>query len=143
MIADICAKRDNVHFLNKTSLVLPAELPGIRILGCTLWAKTPAEHEEFIEMACSDYSVIFNNATEYSVNPDGSRVVSDGTPVTVKQMNAIHEEHVRWIEEEIKALQDSGSGERIVVLTHHAPTCANTIPIDERGEIRWINYTIF
>lgn len=113
-IRSICseAPKNNLHFLDRTSLLYK----GYRILGCTLWSHIPVDTPDaaLIEKSSSDYKKIFVIDAE-----TGQKRKS-----TVRDSVGWHEADVAWLKEELAMAVERG--EKVVVLTHHAPTFEKT-----------------
>jgi predicted phosphodiesterase len=56
LIESICAQRDNLHFLNASSV----KWGDFLVLGATLWAYAPPEHRAAIEAASTDHHKIIS-----------------------------------------------------------------------------------
>ncbi|ELR17492.1 Ser/Thr phosphatase family superfamily protein [Acanthamoeba castellanii str. Neff] len=100
IIAGVCAMRpDKLMFLDRTAVRLDKE--GVWLLGCTLWTHIPE-----------------------SEGAEASRMVNDyyNIKLSVDDTNAFHEEELNWIKEQVDRITAQHGDDRIVVLTHHAPT---------------------
>lgn len=78
----------------------------VTVLGCTLWTHIPEESREPVVNRVKDYRSIDS--------------------WTVDQHNHEHTQDVAWLKEQLFQIQEEDSNRRIVVVTHHAPTCNNT-----------------
>ena len=110
---EICDRvpKKNVLFGHKMSL----KHNGIRILATTLWSHVPPEHAEEVANGLTDYRVIRVERGE-EAGPTSTAKVED--------TNQWHKDELEWITDEIeKAKQE---GERVLVMTHHAPTKRRT-----------------
>jgi predicted phosphodiesterase len=99
------AKGGNIHVLETDVL----ELGGVTFLGCTLWT----DFEVFGDPRIAGYMAT-QQMTDYRrirVSPSYRKLRSIDTAV-------LHRRSVRWLEEELRARR----GERMVVVTHHAPS---------------------
>lgn len=105
----ICEQHD-VIFLHRSSV----QVHGLRVLGCTLWSHIPeGSSREHISKSISDYSRIY-----FATDSDRLR------KATIDDTNKIHSEDVAWLRSEIEAAK--GRNEKVVVMTHYAPTFRNT-----------------
>ncbi|KAL0488538.1 hypothetical protein AKO1_015763 [Acrasis kona] len=108
-IKSICGKYSNVHFLQQSSFLYEdgSDKP-IRVLGCTLWSNVPPNCEDKVLSYLNDYRVI-------KIKEEGEEV----RKLTVRDTNRMHQEDLNWLKNEIESAKQRG--ERVVVLTHHAP----------------------
>jgi predicted phosphodiesterase len=112
LLKKTCSKFPNVTFLQKGSVWLPE--CGVRILGTTLWSHVPPEYSNDVSKALNDYNYI--------------RLLEPGAhkarKITVSDVNSWHADELAWLQEEIQKAKDAG--EKVVVLTHHAPSVNGT-----------------
>lgn len=112
-------ERYEIHFLQRESVTLD----GVVFLGCTLWTdfllfepRYSAVEAGFETMAAlNDYRLI-----RLSDRHDPGNI----RPITWSDTRRLHADDVRWLSGELAAYR----GERIVVVTHHAPTIRMTTP---------------
>jgi len=109
-IQDICSLKDNLIFLDKTSLLVD----GIRVLGTTLWSYVPPESAASVASYLNDYRLIRVK------NPVNSKF----EPLTVAQSVAWFQDELKWLEEQIAMAK--ANGEKVVIFTHHAPSLKGT-----------------
>ncbi|ELR12486.1 uncharacterized protein ACA1_346250, partial [Acanthamoeba castellanii str. Neff] len=65
---EICAERDNLHYLNKRSV----RVGDVLFLGCTLWPYIPPEAIEKVWMRCNDYKIVVEGkALEHETTSGG------------------------------------------------------------------------
>jgi hypothetical protein len=76
------------------------EEDAVTVLGCTLFSRIPSSDFQRLGMGLNDFHVT--------------------TSWTPRQHTRAHEEHLGWLNERVKELE--GSGRKVVVFTHHAPT---------------------
>lgn len=68
LIDEICAERDNLHYLNKRSV----RVGDVLFLGCTLWPYIPPEAIEKVWMRCNDYKIVVEGkALEHETTSGG------------------------------------------------------------------------
>ncbi|ELR14992.1 Ser/Thr phosphatase family superfamily protein [Acanthamoeba castellanii str. Neff] len=72
LIDEICAERDNLHYLNKRSV----RVGDVLFLGCTLWPYIPPESISKVWTMCNDYRRIV--AEGKAIEPSPSAVGDDG-----------------------------------------------------------------
>lgn len=96
----------NVEFLNRTVI----KLEDYIVLGCTLWSKIDLEHVRIISDTCNDYHQIhyMENEKIYRFN--------------IGMQNLLHSKDVNWLNEQIAKYSE----EKVIILTHHAPSYKNT-----------------
>jgi predicted MPP superfamily phosphohydrolase len=102
-IREICQKYHNIHFLDKETFQIPNT--NIIVVGCTLWSKlgmNPFMLPQFndFQRICEDKDTLLR-------------------PKTYDDWN---EEHVEFLGNTLKRVQDESSDSKIIVLTHHCPT---------------------
>jgi predicted phosphohydrolase len=131
-IAEISKKKENIHFLNRTSV----QIGNVLFLGCTLWTNIPDEKEEEIEMVCNDYRCIYteqdalatdSSETKLTEKEDNETEISgDGEQktrrITAKDTKRWHREELEWILGEVEKVKRDKPDLKVVVLTHHAPS---------------------
>lgn len=83
---------------------LDSPVPGLTILGCTLWTQVTPESRDAVGRAISDF-----------------KYIKDWTVDTHNQM---HAEEVAWLREQVAATQQSRR--TVLVVTHHVPTVEGT-----------------
>ncbi|KAJ7275077.1 Ser/Thr protein phosphatase protein [Mycena rebaudengoi] len=80
--------------------------PTLTVLGCTLWSRLDLKHIDVLRMGLSDFSHIIDfDADVY---------------------DARHKEDASWLKETIAYITRNEPERQIIVLTHHAPTVADT-----------------
>ncbi|EFC39525.1 predicted protein [Naegleria gruberi] len=112
-IMDICKKKDNLVFLNKSSFVYENESgKRIRFVGGTLWTNVPLKERSKVEYSMNDYRRIKTNSEKC---------------VTISETIEMHERLVEYIRKECEKHPE----ETIAVLTHHSPFINGTVLEDE------------
>jgi len=98
---EICEMHENVHFLQRQSVVID----DIRIIGATLWSNIPKHFEKSAENTMTDFLKIYS---------------SEGTRLRASKVRQLHLRDLNFIQAEIQEaiLND----QQCVVLTHHAPS---------------------
>lgn len=122
-MAALCAEKDNVVFMDRTSVLLE----GVRFLGCTLWSDIPDEHKKEVQARMSDYRriTVIESSEEDSEAGDEGKEDNAGLErehersLTVEDTIALHKGDVQWLKENISSAKEAG--EPVVVLTHHSP----------------------
>ena len=94
-----------VHFLENAIL----ELPGVRILGCTLWSG--------FDLYGKDYAHVSMAQAQHSINDYWIVQDREGQRLTPRDTLRLHRESVQWLDHE---LSKPFNGKSIVV-THFAP----------------------
>ena len=107
-IRRIADEHANVCFLQKRAERFP-ELPGLVVLGCTLWAPFERELHGKAQHCVNDYKCI---------------EAAPGTALTAADTNRLHDEHTAFLKAALAETEAAGLG--AVVLTHHAPTDYHT-----------------
>lgn len=102
-VAAADAAAANVFFLSRHRPV-PEPVPGVRVLGCTLWSRVPPEAAEVV-LSCSG---------------DCRRISGFG----VGAWNAEHAADVAWLRERLT--EAAADGARCLVVTHHPPLMEGT-----------------
>jgi len=124
-IADICALRPNLHFLNNTSLYLPEY--HVRFCGSTMWSYIPDDAVATCERSSKDFRKI-------KIHRKRDRSPSR---FTVSDSRRLHKKAVSWLSDIIsntrRENKDRDVKEQLVVLTHHAPTKRHTLLPDLRN----------
>jgi predicted phosphodiesterase len=92
----------NVHVMDKGGL----QIGDTIILGTTLWSNIPQNVQEEVRARMNDY-----------------RLISD---FTVELQNKMHNDDVCWLREKLAFIKSLNRGEKIVVVTHHAPLFKGT-----------------
>ena len=146
----ICGCFDNVQFLYRRSLELPC-LPGVKIVGVTLWSDIPEKFKYDLADMCNDYSYIYTRcdsdvltsllpSSAIKWNQENTQSTVEPRLLSVEQQNLLHRKDVAFITNEI---QDAViSDKKVIILTHHAPTDDNTVPEDEDWEpLRYMNFS--
>ena len=119
-IASLCAKKENLHFLDQGK----CDISGFRFLGCTLWSNIPTEHASEIQRSLNDYVCIDTPSTTSLGKPINRRITPADT-------NRWHQSDRDWLSEEIKIAKEQNLP--TVVLTHHAPLVTGTSPPEYEG----------
>lgn len=109
-IEAICAKRDNLHFLNRRVWDVPGH--GVRFAGCTLWTHINKEQEQEMQSRVSDFRKIM---LPHPTIP-GQKVTLD-----VAHYNAMNAACRAFLK---ATLVDEHCPEKVVILTHHAPVAS-------------------
>ncbi len=104
LLRALCAPLDNVHLLDNGFAIVD----GVRFVGTTLW--TALDHWTGTEamQRMTDYRQIMKMGESKKVT------------VSWRDTNAWHREAVQYIEGQVEEARRAG--QRVVVLTHHAPT---------------------
>ena len=113
VIKGICAKRSNLVFMDKTSLLVD----GVRVLGTTLWSDIPVERQRDVWRSLNDYNLI-------SVDDAADRTGAGARLATPADTVAMFEDELAWLESELARAK--AAGENCVVLTHHTPSKRGT-----------------
>jgi predicted phosphodiesterase len=100
-----CVKYTNVSFLQKECVSLPEE--NCVVVGCTLWTEVAGFATKEAAQLMNDYRLIWNGGAN---------------PVSVADVNAIHADHLAWLQATLGQIRASAPGARILVLTHHLPS---------------------
>ena len=101
LISEICSRRPNLIYLNKTRHDLCGD---VVVLGATLWSHVPAAQEAAVARGVRDHLAI------------------DGW--SVRANNQKHAEELAWL---TRAIAEVEAQEKLaVVVTHHAPTLEGT-----------------
>eukprot|EP01084_Bolivina_argentea_P252915 424684_1 len=155
ILHQIDQKYKNVFFLHKRCIEFP-EMPEIRFIGCTLWAKFEPHLKQVATKYINDFHHI--NIDEKAFKQDiniqndpiqtvEQKIESDNKQdinqtdidnkhrqLTVDDTNKMYDNQLKWIKHEIiRAKQDN---KYLVILTHHAPTSYKCIhSTDERREM--------
>jgi len=106
-ICEIAPKR-NVFFMDKVSMLWK----GIRVLGCTLWSNVPQQHAKDVASGLTDYKAI-------KIEDNGKT-----RAILVEDTNRWHQDELGWLKQEIAKAKTNG--EKVVVMTHHAPLMKGT-----------------
>jgi predicted phosphodiesterase len=97
----------NIHILENSHLVVNE----FAFLGCTLWT----DFKLFGDPKIAGYQAT-QTMTDYRrirISPQYRKIRSIDTAI-------IHDKSLRWLEEKVKELKDTGRN--IVIITHHAPS---------------------
>ena len=133
LIEEICSQRDNIHFLNNTSV----DVLGFRFLGTTLWSTAPVDYQKEIESASTDhkkiitetndeYSPEINLSTDVNLSNHWDMLQLHGHRFTIEDKVNLHEKAVEWLQEELKKASEDNI--KVVILSHHAPTSRLCLP---------------
>jgi len=109
-IERVAALHANVHFLNNTKIFID----GVRILGCTLWTRIPAELWRSARREMTDYKRTFIDVYHGDV----------GVPLSPEHTTYWHEESVAWLREELAAPAHANTP--TIILSHHCPYTVGT-----------------
>lgn len=101
-----CGKFPNVSFLQKEFVSLPEE--NCVVVGCTLWTEVGSFAIKEAQQLMNDYRLIWASGA--------------ANPVSVADLNAVHADHLTWLQSMLQQIRAGAPGARIVVLTHHLPT---------------------
>ena len=104
LIGSIAAKMPNVTYLNKSGYDLPEG--RVRIIGATLWSYVTDAQRSDVQCFIADY-----------------RYIKDWT---IDKNNVEYCKTVAYLKEEIGNAK--ANGQRLVVVTHHAPAIEGTSP---------------
>jgi predicted phosphohydrolase len=108
MIASLhqfCSQFDNVHFLSNNCIVRD----NVRIVGTILWTDIPEQYQKTVKESILDYKRI-----------TAQKSASERVPLKPENTVEWHREAVAFLEKEIKEAEKNG--EKVLVITHHAPT---------------------
>lgn len=94
-----------VHFLENAEL----ELPGMRILGCTLWSGFDLYGKDYLNVSMAQAQ---RNINDYWIVQD-----REGERLTPQMSFQLHRESVQWLDAELPKPFDG----KTVVVTHFAP----------------------
>ena len=104
-----CSQRDNLHFMEKDSLVME----GVVILGTTLWSNIPDCMLKKAQRSLNDYCLTYNHRPGESPR----KLRADET-TDMYQLN------IGWIRSELAKARENG--QKVLVLTHHTPSMEGT-----------------
>ncbi|KAJ7134215.1 Ser/Thr protein phosphatase superfamily protein [Mycena epipterygia] len=90
-------------FLNRTRLDIS---PTLTVLGCTLWSHLDPENIGYLRLGLNDFHRI------------------DGFDTDAYEV--CYKEDLAWLERTVAQMAEREPGRRVVVMTHHAPTVADT-----------------
>jgi len=108
-----------VHFLERNTL----ELPGLRILGCTLWSGFSLYGEDMVE---ASMAIARKSINDYRlIEAHGGRLLEP------KDTLALHRKSVRWLDETLAQPFDG----KTIVVTHFAPHRRCVAPQHQGGNI--------
>lgn len=105
-----CGSIPNMHLLNKKTWVHPNGL--VTFHGCILWSKVAEEAEDIVEISVNDYKFM------YKSDPSIEEKSSSLSLVTVKDTNALYEDHFQWLANSIEKSKTPIN----IVITHHLPS---------------------
>ncbi|KAK3295272.1 Metallo-dependent phosphatase-like protein [Chaetomium fimeti] len=83
----------------------------LTIVGCTVWSAIPEAARGIVETKVNDFKKI--------------------DQWTAQQHNAIHQEEVAWLREQVQQTTTSGPKRRLLIATHHAPCIEGTARPDQ------------
>src|SRR4051794_14988066 len=83
---------------------------GVRVVGCTLWSHVPEEDVSCVQRQMNDYHLIRMGKRK----------------LLVEDTNRWHDEALAWLKSQLAKAKEAG--ERVVVLTHHAPIMKSCHP---------------
>jgi predicted phosphohydrolase len=102
-LAHVVHEFPNIYLLNRATYEL---LPGLHIVGCTLWSHIFKMYEPTASKRSNDIR----------------RIRRGGGLLKLDDMNEMHMTDLEWLE---KTLADvAARGEKAIVMTHHMPTYA-------------------
>jgi len=113
-IQEICSKKDNITFLDKTSVLVD----GVRVLGTTLWSNIPEKWKRDVYLGLNDYRCINVENQETKENDR----------LSVEQSVAWFQDELGWLKEQILLAREKQGKEKekVVIFTHHAPSMKRT-----------------
>lgn len=134
LIEKICAKRENIHCLNKATFDWGDEF---RVIGTTLWSTAPEEYRDEIQSASTDHKKIITqideeylphpeNVDELNLGEHWDKLQIHGTKFSIQEKVSLHEEQAEWIKEEVEKAKNENK--KVIILTHHAPTSKKSLP---------------
>jgi len=125
-IEEICKKRSNLHFLNQSTW----EFGDVTFIGCTLWPNLPVKNLRVFGFAVNDYHMIFVE------QEDGTK-----KKLTPEATNIWHFQQVDWIVKTVEEIRLAKPEQKVVVLTHHAPSSFECLWPETRGtEMAFMQY---
>jgi len=101
----MCQQFPNVHLLDNKTF----EVDDVVFVGSTLWSDIPVSKDAFLTSYMNDFRMIF---------------VSPNQPMMPHHSRVEFSKNKAFLEQTISRL--NGSGKKIVVLTHHAPSFEGT-----------------
>ena len=123
----ICNMRSNLHLMDQNSILYtnPKDpTDQVRIIGTTLWSHVPTANEKAVQRSLNDYACI-------TIVDEQTRMKRR---LTVQDTNELHEEELEFVTSEL--LKAKQNGEKVVVLTHHAPLGSGcSSPVHNGSEI--------
>ena len=105
----ICSEKDNLHFMDRSSIVLN----GVLILGTTLWSDIPDETLFKAEQSLNDYNLSYNHAPGQAPRK-----------LTARETRREYRKNVAWIRS--KLMEAKEKDQKVVILTHHTPLMKGT-----------------
>lgn len=109
-IKGLCARFENVHYLNNSAFVVG----GVHFIGTTLWSSLPEEVKKDVARLYNDYNYIYQ---------------SKGVLLTPDFTNSMFKKNIEFLERAIREGHEKGL--KNVVLTHHTPSFKHTDPKNE------------
>ncbi len=103
----VCSQWENVHFLEKDSVHLPAL--NLTVLGTTMWSPIPLSKEGVVTYTMNDYKFIAKG-----------HPVIDIEAISPKDVTVWHMEAKRWLESKIHETEENR--QHTLVMTHHMPS---------------------
>jgi Icc-related predicted phosphoesterase len=112
LIKTITSKFSNITVLQKSAFMIEDTL----FIGCTMWTQV----NKIAEARMKEYKRI--HIMENITYQSQGRVGSYQRPrlINYQDIRKINKDHVEWLTKTISAAE--GSGQKIIVLTHHAPS---------------------
>lgn len=104
LINDVCKRFYNVHFLNKTDLILTCYLDDYVFLGTTMWSHISQLNYDKIKSSINDYNYVYNN----------------GRKLTPNETNLLYLTNLKWLTKKIEEYRETNK--KIIVVTHHMPS---------------------
>lgn len=102
---EICKSLPNVYLLERESYRFPAD--GYTLLGCTLWSD--------INPSIAEYLNDFNKIHVFDKSRSTKKAILPSTYISW------HKRDVKWLEESVANVAHTYVGDKVIVLTHHAP----------------------
>lgn len=126
-ILKVCSSFENVYYLQNAFVALdknekflsyssvfkliPPETKYL-VAGSTLWSKIPQDKHGLVFSNMNDYIRIYKRVSNGNTN----------ITITVPDINELHKNSVKWIEDLKDFLNDNKTPISVLMLTHHAPS---------------------
>jgi len=107
LIESLCNQYANVKYLNNTKYTYEINGETIIFLGSTLWSKIIDREKKIVKEVSNDLLNIFTKDKIY---------------LTIEEVNNLHNKNVIWLENELEAIKNSNTKNKVIVLSHHLPS---------------------